>query len=96
VRLTASPGPVRRSKGVRITKGQWESFLTALDEAQFWELDAEGGTMVCDGTTWVLEGMRHGHYHVVTRWTPEAMAEAVTFRAACTLLLGLSKINADH
>jgi hypothetical protein len=83
------PRKVMRSRRVRVTQWQWESLLSALDQAKFWELDAEDGRFGCDGDNLVLEGMRHGRYHVVSRWAPDAGP----FRSACFRLFELSKIG---
>jgi hypothetical protein len=91
VRFGAEPGAVSRSKSVRITQRQWESLLSALDQAEFWKLDAEDGRLGCDGYNLVFEGMRHGRYHVVSRWTPEAGP----FLSACLRLFELSRVGGD-
>jgi hypothetical protein len=85
------PGAVSRSTSVRIEQEQWRSLLAALDRAHFWELETADGRVGCDGALWVLEGVTHGRYHVVSRWSPETG----TFRDACIQLLGLSRVDAD-
>jgi hypothetical protein len=62
--------------------------LSALDQAEFWKLDAEDGRV---GYFLVLEGMGHGRYHVVSRWAPEAGP----FLSACVRLFELSKASSD-
>lgn len=39
-----------------------------IKTAEFWQMTTEGGSSGCDGAEWMLEGNRHGVYHIVSRW----------------------------
>lgn len=63
-------------KGARLIESpllqqQTQAFLQRIEKTNFWELpsyveDARGE----DGSEWIIEGVRKGRYHVVSRWTP--------------------------
>jgi hypothetical protein len=49
-----------------------DAFLHAVDQANFWSLSpAEAEPPGFDGTSWVLEGVRGGQYHVAYRLNPK-------------------------
>jgi hypothetical protein len=39
-----------------------------IETAAYWQMTTEGGSSGCDGAEWILEGNRHGLYHIVSRW----------------------------
>ncbi len=57
---------------------------------RFWQLPTFVGDAGLDGTTWVLEGISRGRYHVVHRWCPEW---GDTFGEFCLLLLNYCKFG---
>jgi hypothetical protein len=80
-----SSGKIARRMQRELGAHEWGALTAALSDADFWHLpihdpDAEDGL---DGATWILEGRRHGAYHVVERWEPAVPQ----FRRACELLL---------
>ena len=60
-----------------------------LPYVRFWALPTFVVEDGLDGTTWVLEGVRRGRYHVVHRWEPEW---GDSFGEFCTLLMRLSGV----
>ena len=73
---------------------QWDGFVRLLEDANFWRLGTEGSVRGLDGAHWVLEGSKNGRYHVVDRWSPDALRspteEDRRFRNACEYLLELA------
>jgi hypothetical protein len=75
-------------------------FLSALDQAHFWqgpaELPSPPGRIRLDGAEWILEGVRDGNYHVAIRWRPDIErqdADETHFAYAGQLLFELAGHN---
>jgi hypothetical protein len=51
-------------------------FRKLFDEADLWQERTEDLNLGRDGTTWVIESVRDGRYHVVERWTPVMSGQA--------------------
>ena len=74
-------GTLRREERRRLTQREWQTLLGLIKEASFWSLPTEekeagpnekGEETIClDSTSWALEGMSAGKYHVVYRYCPE-------------------------
>jgi hypothetical protein len=69
---------------------EWRRFSQLLDLAPFWELAPLGKGRGFDGADWTLEGMREGHYHFVTRWSPTPESDQENFFFPCECLLELA------
>jgi hypothetical protein len=85
-RMTVRLGTQYEVSGPEVSK-----FLALVKSIDFWNmppsLDSFPGT---DGSTWVLEGIRNGAYHVVSRWSPEPG----DFRGAGLLLMNYAGLDA--
>ena len=55
-----------------LTQNQVDTFLTALQELDFWNLPTleNANYMVIDGSQWILEGVKNGRYHLLDRSSP--------------------------
>jgi hypothetical protein len=56
-------------------------FLDAIQELHFWDLPTRKPEVIradgsietgVDGARWIIEGVKHGRYHVVDRWSPDS------------------------
>ncbi len=67
------PGVLAETSSRALTKVQTDAFLLRVDKLGFWSApnpeSNQGGE---DGSQWIVEGVKAGHYHVVDRWTPNA------------------------
>ena len=65
------PGTLSQDTSRVLTKEETQKFLSRLNALKFWSLpnpvNDQKGT---DGSQWIVEGVKGGHYHVVDRWTP--------------------------
>ena len=76
-------GTLKDEKKRRLSEREWQTFLNLLNETSFWSMPAgqdrefeppegvEAAICCMDSTSWILEGMRRGKYHVVDRYCPE-------------------------
>lgn len=64
------PGKVVRRDSLSITASEWAQLTDGVAAAQLWSMSAAGGRQGLDGSSWLIEGVRGGHYHLVDRWTP--------------------------
>lgn len=55
-----------------LTRNQVEGFVTRVDKVGFWSIatNENPGNVRADGSEWVIEAARDGHYQVVARWSP--------------------------
>lgn len=64
------PGKLVVEKTTQIDKKETEILLKTLGRMKFWDLQTqESGLGGTDGAQWVVEGIKHGKYHVVDRWS---------------------------
>jgi len=70
-----------------ISQEDWNGFIRLLTRFSFWDMPNRDSRIGSDGITYILEGVNHGKYHFVSRWTPEEGA----FLQACKYLVNLSK-----
>jgi hypothetical protein len=88
------PGKVIETRTSELTKDQWERISSLAAKAQFWELGRLHGepfsTGVEDGHSLLVEGVRDGTYHMVTRDNPD---ETSKFLELCREMLFLSGID---
>jgi hypothetical protein len=74
-------GRLKKEKRRMLTQKEQQTLLALIKEASFWSLTTEekevgpnekGEETIClDSTSWTLEGMSAGKYHVVYRYCPE-------------------------
>ncbi len=66
-------------------------FLALMKAMDFWNMPAREQRLPGhDGSTWVLEGIRKGVFHAVSRWSPKSGE----FRDAMLLLLSYAGLDA--
>ena len=66
------PGHLVQDNTSVLTKKQTDLFLGKIEENKFWSLEGvEKGGNGNDGAQWIVEGVKDGKYHVVTRWSPQ-------------------------
>jgi hypothetical protein len=75
------PGHLQVVRERFIAPRDWHRFQGFLQKASFWLLPSEdtrfklvskGDGVVClDGSTWLLEGLEKGQYHIVERYCPQ-------------------------
>jgi hypothetical protein len=61
-----------RADGIGELTSKTERFLATIKKAHFWELPTHEtpATEGCDGSQWIIEGVKNGKYHALDRWTP--------------------------
>lgn len=65
------PGKLVENKTAILSPDQTHGLIADIQSKGFWGLagySEEGGGD--DGSEWIIEGVKDGKYHVVTRWTP--------------------------
>jgi hypothetical protein len=73
-------GTLKEEKRRRLSEREWQTLLNLLSEASFltlptadkeFEPNEKGEVTLClDSTSWILEGVSGGKYHVVDRYCP--------------------------
>jgi hypothetical protein len=73
-------GTLKHERRRRLTVREWQTFLNLLRDASYWTLPTEDAefqpnekgevTLCLDSTSWILEGVSDGKYHVVDRYCP--------------------------
>ena len=66
------PGKLVLDRTRQLTKEQSASLLLKVETAAFWGLPTNETTGGRDGARWIIEGVRHGEYHIVDRWSPDS------------------------
>jgi hypothetical protein len=61
------------NKTIQIGATETKIFLSNLDQIYFWRLATNRGETGLDGAQWVIEGVKDGKYHVVSRWSGGAL-----------------------
>jgi hypothetical protein len=94
-----NPQGVSQSTRRWLKRSEWRRLLALLDAADFRRLstdqpepapNADGSITVClDSTTWIIEGIRDGEYHVAARYCPDEAA----FKAAGLYLVRLTRFR---
>ena len=86
------PGKLVENTSRPLTKRQTEKFLATIQRLQFWELPTHETpeTAGCDGSQWIIEGIKDGKYHVVDRWTP---AKGAVHDLGLTFVFGLAQMR---
>jgi hypothetical protein len=75
-----------------LTADEWNSFIDALNLANFWSLaTVDGAPLANDGAEWVLEGAKESQYHVIARQSPDDGY----YYEACLYLIKLSELKVD-
>jgi hypothetical protein len=84
-----APGIISSNDVIEISPEQLNQFSSQLDQAQFWSMQASEKTRNgFDGAEWILEGVKDGNYHIVSRWSPKSGS----YRELCLGLVKLSNL----
>lgn len=74
-----------------LSREDTQSLLGRIKKTDFWTLpshvDDRRGT---DGSEWIIEGVKNGKYHVISRWSPHAGGVR---KLGLTFALGLAKMK---
>jgi hypothetical protein len=66
-------GFLRMSGQMSVSKSSSEEFVGWVNTGGFWTLPRhDRNSAGLDGSSWILEGVQDGKYHVIDRWSPEA------------------------
>lgn len=67
-----SPGTLTTNTSRKLTAQEVRALLSKFESSGFWNapnpVDDQTGT---DGSGWIIEGVKAGHYHVIDRWSPK-------------------------
>lgn len=66
------PGKLVENTTVSLDKEKTDRFLRKIDEYKFWQLQSVQDAGGNDGAEWIIEGIKDGSYHVVSRWSPDS------------------------
>jgi hypothetical protein len=78
IKVADGAGGYEPGKLVRNEKRAWDERMVKMIRSRFlgekfFEIPAfEEGRLGCDGSEWILECVRDGKYHIVSRWSPES------------------------
>ena len=65
-------GPLKDTKTATLAKPDVQALQNMLRTMDFWTTPSrDPNQQGLDGSSWILEGLDHGRYHVVARWSPE-------------------------
>jgi hypothetical protein len=84
-----APGKILRRTQRVLSSAEQSKFEAKLNEVGFWEMRRDQERFGSDGAQWILEGVDHGQYQVVQRWSPGPGA----FREVCVFLLDLAGLR---
>lgn len=84
-----APGRLCRRRHTTISPRRSQEFLDLVAAQSFWTLPTSIETFGCDGSEWIIEGVDHGTYHVVDRWTPEESTPVGQIGRAMLYLSGM-------
>lgn len=59
-----------KNEAKSLSETEWGQITAALNKTTFWKMPTEKMDFGCDGSEWIVGGMKNGEYHVVARWTP--------------------------
>jgi hypothetical protein len=69
-----SPGILKEEEFRPLSRAEIAPFLAKVDKLGFWSAPThqQNEELGCDGSQWIIEGVKRGKYHVVDRWSPRA------------------------
>ena len=74
-----------------LSDDEWNEFMRLLRQSGYWDLPPQDELPPPeDGATWIIEGLRNGKHHQVSRLTP-----GMEFRDACVYLVKLSGLKTE-
>ena len=65
------PGKLIQNETAALNKAQTHFFLKQIKEYDFWTLPSAEERAGADGAEWIVEGVKDGSYHIVSRWSPK-------------------------
>ena len=68
------PGILEEEESLPLSRAEIAPFLAQVDKLGFWSAPThqQNEELGCDGSQWIIEGVKRGNYHVVDRWSPKA------------------------
>lgn len=67
------PGSLTLNKAESLTRDRVKSVVEKIQHLNYWVLPARDPKAPgFDGAQWIVEGIAHGQYRLVDRWTPES------------------------
>jgi hypothetical protein len=103
-RMTSGKGGYQPGRIIRygvswLTKRKTQSFLTALQSADFWKLPTLAGEKMDAGagygSQWIVEGVKGGQYQIIDRFSPDT-ADPVRTIGSLALKLGRFRIRSGE
>ena len=82
-------GELATSKRVALSERDWDTLVARTQGAGFWNMPTSIDDAGVDGERLVVEGLKNGEFHVVSRWTPKAGE----YRDICRLMLDLTGLE---
>lgn len=71
-----NPGKLVLDKQLKLGKQETSALIERLEKANFWHLaSADPNDTGYDGSQWIVEGVKDGVYHVVSRWTGNGITD---------------------
>lgn len=67
----AHSGGIFNSEKAELNKNETQEFIDLLITNAYWNLPKEIESLGLDGYEVVIEGIKHGEYHIINRWVPE-------------------------
>jgi len=86
------PGVIIKDVTKTIQKQTVSTFITSVENNEFWGLPSRIETSGLDGSHWIIEYVSNGKYHLVDRWSPKSGA----IREIGLNLLELSGLKVDE
>lgn len=65
------PGKLVTNHVRQVSSDVVDSFRAQLESTNFWKLPTYEYSGGRDGARWIFEGVKHGKYHAVDRWSPQ-------------------------
>jgi hypothetical protein len=84
------PGYIIWDTTFNLELAQMDTLNSLVEKAMFWNMPTQVNDGGDDGAEWILEAVRDGRYHWVSRWSPSP-ARYLAFKNACEYLLRISK-----
>ena len=52
---------------ISLSEEKWKTFISLVDQAEFWKMTGSNYSLGNDGATWLLEGLQGTKYHWVDK-----------------------------
>ena len=91
------PGNLVESKDIELDVEDSKTLSTLIQSLNFFQMPTEDSVRGIDGDEWIIEGVSHGKYHVITRWCAPSYGPdkrgLKPFLALCTFLIDKSTLS---